>query len=180
MWFRDLDLVGEVRNLPHELLRGYLEQLGANFENEEAFSSLEAYGNKSRRGGMDIVWGRERTQQYQSWCREWVAQYETQEGNVRLPRLVKKDGNLRSYSETSGMLQFFGQLTAYAAGVLDFYDFARFTEARLHNGKMWQEGRKNERIRVQVPTDENPKLLSSIPPGFIHDFTQLLESWRKS
>ena len=78
----------------------------------------------------------------------------------RLPELKPSGG------KNSGMMQFLFELTALASGEMPVKSFEEYTESRVKNGKLWSENRSNERVRVKVPTSEEPILLSSYPPEF--------------
>jgi hypothetical protein len=76
------------------------------------------------------------------------------------------------------MKHFLGELTALAGGHLNIIDYRRFTVARLKNGFLWEQGRKAARVRVQIPAADEPKLLASIPPGFVPNAWEKIKSWR--
>lgn len=84
-----------------------------------------------------------------------------------MPKLEnKKNPEKSTHRKNSGMIQFLNDLTSFASGEYDFEKFKTYTEGRVNNGKAWAEGRKNERIRINVPTSSEPILLSSVPPEF--------------
>lgn len=159
LWLQALAETGVVNEVGQSLVRTVLEFYGANFDLEsEARASLREYTNKGKAPGLQAVWG-SKFNDFKAWTRTYVEQYEAT--GKTLPAL-KPSGR-----KNSGMIQFFGELTSFAAGELTFDDFKRYTEARILNGRLWEEGKKDERVRVKVPTSEKPILLSSIPPGFI-------------
>jgi hypothetical protein len=170
--------------LSPEMLRSVLVELGANFENwdEEGRRSLAHYSNKGKHLGMEQVWG-PRRQEFRDWCDEWVQEYEAQTG-AELPRVIFTDeetGEKRP-SKTEGMRGFFGELTAYAAGCLDFPDFNRRLAARLANfGKP-----KEEREKITIPGynlnkegKERAFAPASFPPEFPPDAWDEIISWKR-
>ncbi|KKS77262.1 MAG: hypothetical protein UV74_C0013G0032 [Candidatus Woesebacteria bacterium GW2011_GWB1_43_14] len=133
---------------------------GADFRNlsDEGIASLRKYTNEGKALGVREVWGG-KFDAYKAWTKQFIAEYEAEHG-IELPALVP------SGRKNSGMIQFFGELTAFAAGVMSISEFTLFMEARILNGRLWEEGRKDERVRVNVPTSDKPILLSSFPPSF--------------
>lgn len=159
-WIKSISQEGTVDEIDKGLLRSVLKRFGANFEiGEEEGESLSKYTNKGKRSGLDAVWGKSFIDSYKKWVKQYIQNYEAQEGNI-LPALQT------SGRKDSGMLQFLGELTSFAAGQLWYEDFKRYTEARALNGRLWQEGRKGERVKAEVPTFKKPILLASFPPGF--------------
>jgi len=160
-WLSQIENTGEVSSIDVDVLKGALEELGANFEiTEEAKDSLGSYTNKDKALGMTSVWG-DTFEAYKDWTEDYVSEYES-EHNFRLPALKK------SKSKTSGMRHFLGELTAFAAGEMSFEDYKKFTEARLLNGLKWAEGKPEERVRVQIPGKTGTgTMIASIPPMFI-------------
>jgi len=157
-WISTISHERRVGRIEQETVKEVLSEFGANFEiNEEERASLVEYSNKARSIGMKAIWG-DRFQEYKDWTVKYVKDYE--QDNDPLPALKE------SKSKNSGMIQFFGQLTSFAAGELSFEEFTRFTEARALNGWLWKQGRKDERVRVSLPTTEETKLLSSFPSEF--------------
>lgn len=157
-WIDKLSREGVVDNLDIKTISTVLEHFGANFEIGEQLEDLSEYSNKAKAGAMRSIWGG-RYDEYKMWVERWVQEFETTPGNQTLPKLDK------SGSKTSGCIQFFGELTAYSAGKLEFDNFKRFIETRAINGRLWQEGKKDERLRVNVPSGKviHP---SSFPPEF--------------
>lgn len=166
----DLICAGVVEPIDRRLLREVLEACGAKFE-EEAGRSLRRYTNKGKASGMELVWG-ERFEEYKKWVGEYIKVFEASPGHRELPVL------LPSGRKSSGMLQFFGELTAFGAAAMSFERFKALTQARAENGLLWQLGRSRERIRVKVPTAKEPILLSSFPPGFPRDAWDKIKEWQ--
>lgn len=125
---------------------------------EIARKSLGKYTNKGKADGLREVWG-ERFEQVKRFIEAFIADYEVRT-DITLP-VLKPSG-----VKFSGMRAYFGEVTAYAYGAMRWADFKRYSEARWHNGAMWEQGRKDERVRVSVPTSSKPILLSSFPPDF--------------
>ena len=169
MWIGSF-LKGEVGEVNVQVLRSALVEIGANFEvEEETLNALGQYSIKAKRPGLDAVWGKARVDEYRAWVKTWVYDFE-QDIGTPLPALK------RSGSKISGMLQFFGELTALAAGQMTFEDFRKYEEARMKNGLYWLFD-KDQRIRIKVPTAQKPIRLSSYPPGFPHDAWKYLKYW---
>jgi hypothetical protein len=171
-WIGAISTEGKVGEINPSLLREALEGSGANFEPTPELVALASYTNKAKRPGLNSVWGEERVEEYKSWAKAYVEEYEAKSGKP-LPEL-KPSG-----SKTSGMIQFFGELTAFASGKTNFSDYKTYTEARALNGRLWQEGKKDERVRVKVPTSKSPILLSSFPPGFPVAAWEKIKSWKR-
>jgi hypothetical protein len=74
------------------------------------------------------------------------------------------------------MKQFLNDLTCFAAGELSSESFALYTETRIKNGIAWSEGRKNDRVKISVPTSSQPILIGSFPP----EFPQKAFDWLKN
>lgn len=166
----DLICGGVVERIDRQVLKEVLEACGARFE-KEASRSLRKYTEKGKAPGMKLVWG-ERFEEYKKWVGEYIKVFEASPAHRELPKL------LPSGRKNSGMIQFFGELTAFAAGSLSFANFKKFTQARAENGLLWQLGRSRERIRIKVPTAKEPILLSSFPPGFPRDAWDKIKEWR--
>lgn len=174
-WIATISQEDRVEQIQPQLLQGVLEHFGANFEmGEEELRQLGEYTNKARAEAMRSVWGG-RYGYYIEWTERLVEEYESKGQN--LPGL---GGRYKGQVKNSGMKQFFGQLTALAAGELSFEDFKRYTEARALNGRLWQEGRKDERVRVKVPTRVEPIRPSSFPPGFPSAAWEKIKSWGRA
>lgn len=171
-WINNLIETGEMKEINPGVVREVLKSHGAEFNiSPEAKKSLSEYTNKARAEGMRGVWG-ERFKIYKTWTKEYIREYEENPNNKLLPAL-KKSGR-----KNSGMIQFFGQLTSFASEQLDYEDFKRYTEARIHNGRCYAEGRKQDRVRVTVPTSVQPILLSSIPPDFPKAAYKKISEWK--
>lgn len=179
-WIAQISENGTVGEIDHGLLKEVLESFGANFEvGEDARKSLGKYTNKGKAEGLVAVWGGNVVADYKEWAKRFVEEFENKESSRPLPKLVlKSDPGSSSGSKTSGMLQFFGELTAFAAGVMSFEDFKKYTEGRALNGHLWQEKKGDERVRIKVPTADEPILLASFPPGFPSRAWSKLKEWR--
>lgn len=170
-WIDKLNKTGVMEKISPDSVKELLESYGAKFPiSPEAKASLNKYTNKARAEGMRAVWG-EKFEEYKQWTDNFIQQYEENPNNEPLPAL-KKSGK-----KNSGMIQFFGQLTSFASRQISFEDFKNHTEARIYNGRCWAEGKKQERVRVNVPTSEKPILLSSIPPEFPKAAWEKISSW---
>lgn len=163
-----------------ELFVGVFSHLGADFEPEpEMVASLSEYSNLRRRSGMDAVWGQEFMDQYNVWTQEWVTEYEASTGK-KLPKLGKGD------IKTSGPRQWFGELTAYLVGTIDFETYKGYTETRLRNGWLFAESQeegkahlRKERVKIQTPAKPGLMRASSIPPGFVEEAWEWIKTQRQ-
>lgn len=165
-WIETVADEGKVGEMDLMLLKGVLEQIGANFElSEQTRESLQKFRNVDRRVGMDAVWGRERVKDYRIWLKHWVADYEQKTGKD-LPVLEGTD------TKTSGGLKFFTDLTVFAAGLMTFKDYQRITERRAKKGRLWQE-------RDPKKPYKSTKY-SSFPPGFPNEAWEKVKSQKKN
>jgi hypothetical protein len=164
-------------------LRRVLTEFGANFElTILEHWSLAVYTNAGKAPGMRAVWGDEKFAEYKAWTKAWASDYEAS-GN-KLPRLGKKPkaGEPDKRPVNSGMIALFGEITAFADGVMSADDLEKYLENRAQNGRLWQKGKrkKGDRVRVQVPTSDKPILLSSFPPGFPSAAWEHIKSWKSN
>lgn len=175
-WMENIATKQEVNEIPREILINVLEHCGANFKglDKEARERLKGYSEKEKGPGVRAVWGDEFVDGYKTWTKEFINEYESTAGNKELPEL-KPSGR-----KNSGMVQFLFDLTSYASGEYSFETFKTYTEGRVKNGKAWAEDRKDDRIRVQVPTSDEPILLSSVPPEFVTKAWQRISAKKQS
>lgn len=167
-----IDLVsgGVVECIDGQILKEVLEAHGARFETE-AIRSLRKFTEKDKASGMVLVWG-ERFEEYKKWVGGYIVSFEASPAHRELPRLMP------SGRKNSGMLQFFGELTAFGAGAIPFEEFKALTQARAENGLLWQLESSKELIKIKVPTAKEPILLSSFPPGFPRACWEKIKEWR--
>jgi len=174
-WIVEFSQSGELKKIDRRLLRDVLEVYGAKWEIDESKrGSLGKYTNEGRAPAMRAIWG-DRFEEYEKWTSEYISRYEGETGSP-LPAL-----NL-SGIKNSGMFQFFGEVTALAGlteNELPFQLIRKRLEARAGNGKAWAEDRKQDRVRIEVPTSEEPKRLSSFPPEFPQVAWEEIKSWKK-
>lgn len=170
-WLSSLAIMtdeGSIPFIPAPTLKEFFIRVGALKEpSAQALESLSKYTNAGKAPGMKEIWG-ERFAEFKQLADRSVVTYESQFGV--LPALQP------SGIKTSGMIALFGELTAYAYGAMDWETLNKYLSARLVNGYLWADGRKDERIRVQIPTADEPILLSSIQPGFTWVFGDWLVS----
>ncbi len=161
-WIQKISVEGVVgEGATPEMLRDTLQGLGADFEPRPELEHLKRYSNLQKRPGLDAVWGSERVEQIKSWITEvYIPQYEQKTGRP-LPTLEDSD------IKHSGMMQFLGELTAYAAGQMDFDKYKRLTEDRARKGRVWQERDLSE------PYVKSPH--ASFPPEFPVDMWEYLQ-----
>jgi len=129
-WVDKITSEGKVEEIDPDLLRSVLEEFGANFESKPELESLSKYSNLGKRPGLDAVWGSTRIEEYRHWVEQYVLDYEQKTGR---PLPVLEGTRVK----TSGMKQFFGELTALAAGKMHFEKYKRLTEDRARKGKEW-------------------------------------------
>lgn len=177
-WVTEISNSGHVGEIEPLLLREILENFGANFEiGEGARRSLGEYTTEGKKDGMRAVWGETAVKTIQQLSRELVGEFE-QTLNHPLPKLgTSKDESEEIFKKGMGMRAFLGDITAFAAGSMSFEDFRKYTEARALNGRLWQEGRKEERVKIEVPTADKPILLASFPPGFPQRAWSKIKEW---
>lgn len=175
-WVEVFAETGKVGFIERQALAEVLEYLGADFldrsdnERRKQLRTLAGHSNKDRASGMRVVWG-SRYDEYVAWTESEIAQYEESKGKL-LPHITQKGWEYKY----SGMIQFFGRLTAFADGHLSWFDFKSYLEASAQNGRMGAEGVKGEKARIWLTEwlDEDGKKVektsqkrpASIPPGF--------------
>ncbi len=171
-WVGKFSIEQKVGEISSDLLRKVLESYGANFENlsDDAKKSLSKYSEMDRGFGARSVWGNKFVNDYKKKVGDFIKDYEYKTG-IELPELVnKKNPDESTRRKNSGMVQFLFDLTSFASGEYSFERFKTYVEGRINNGICWEEGRKKDRIKISIPTDEHTegedKLLSSFPRGF--------------
>lgn len=168
-WIGVMSEKQEVGQIPREVIKDVLEFFGADFKNlnEDGKESLRGYSEKERSLGVNQVWGEEMIKNYKSWVKKYISGYD-EVHEIKLPILGEKEGLPYPLSgrKNSGMLQFLYELTSFASGETSFDDYKKYMEARVNNGIAFAEGRKEDRVRVKVPTAKDPILLGSIPKEF--------------
>lgn len=174
-WISKISETETVGEMDPNLLREFLETKGANFEiSELARISLKKYTNAGRAFAMQSIWG-DKYDTFKKWIAEWIPKYEQETLHGReLPKLGKapNEGETDNRTKNSGMIQFYGEITAFAAGELSFKVFKTYVETRVHNGQIWNkfsntEDRKRHQVKIVVPTSDGEAIkISSIPPEF--------------
>lgn len=174
-WVVEFSQSNELKEIDRRILRDVLEVYGARWETVESKrGSLGKSTNEGRAPAMRVTWG-DRFEEYKKWTREYVSSYEKKTGST-LPAL-KPSG-----IKTSGMIQFFGEITALAGlteNELPFQLIKQKLETRARNGRASAEGRKQDRVKIRVPTSEKPILLSSFPPEFPNKAWEKIKSWKE-
>lgn len=141
MWIDKITREGKVDEMDPMLLRSVLESYGATFEiSEEEKKSLGLYPNSGKRPGLDVVWGKDVVSAFKKWITaEFIPQYEQKVGRELYtlwdPKTKTYDNN-----KHAGMMQFLGELTAFAEGVLPLEEYRRLTENRAKKGRKFEYG----------------------------------------
>jgi hypothetical protein len=193
-WIETISSTETVEYINTLLLSEVLEYCGANFfdggkkERRDELRTLIEYSNKRRAPGMRAVWGKN-YDEYRDWTEEYVRKYED-ETDRSLPLIRQKDkdtGEVKIY-KNSGMLQFIGELTAYADGRMGFRLLKDNLETRARNGRLRQQGRKEELKTIDMDERKikdgkvviEPKEIkpSSFPPGFPSVAWEKIKTWR--
>ncbi|CAN5348855.1 hypothetical protein BH10PAT1_BH10PAT1_0880 [soil metagenome] len=168
-WVTKMSETGQVENMDPVLLREVLSTKGANFEvlkDENLKSKMGKYTNLGKGPAMTAVWGA-KFENYKIWTKSFIASYET---DILKGRELPKLGT--SGIKNSGMIQFFGEITALAAGELSGEMFKTYMEARIHNGNVWKqypdkEDRIKHQVKIAVPTSDGEEIrIGSVAPEF--------------
>jgi hypothetical protein len=161
-WIKNLCEKGEVRNVDPQLVRGVLEPMGANFENltEAERKSLRKYSNKGKRVGLHTVWGKDKVDTFKKWAIEEYIPFVEKRAGRELHTLWDPKTETYDNIKHSGMMQFLGELTAFAAGELPLEEYKRLTEDRIKKGKKWEYGDRYEPYK--------PSKHASFPVDFPH------------
>jgi len=158
-WINKIGEEGKVTDIDSRLVRGVLEGLGASPEiSEEAKKSLSKYSNLGKRSGLDAVWGKEKVDAFKEWAKgDFIPQYEGKIGR-ELHTLWDPKTETFDNIKHSGMMQFLGELTAFAEGVMPIEEYRRLTEDRIRKGMKFEKGDPYEPYK--------PSSHSAIPPEF--------------
>lgn len=149
-WLNKLSVEGKVEDIEPSVIRFVLEGVGANFEiGEDARESLAKYSNKGKRRGLEAVWGSTKMDTFKNWVLTEYIPYIEKAAGRELHTLFDKDTQTFDDVKHSGMMQFLGELTAYASGAMSFEKYQRITENRYAKGKKWQYGNREE---IYVPS----------------------------
>ncbi len=158
-WIGKIGKEGRVGDIDHQLVKGVIEEIGANKEiSEEAKKSLGKYSNLNKRPGLDEVWGKETVDAFKKWATgEFIPQYEEKVGR---PLRTLWDPKTETYDNIkhSGMMQFLGELTAFAEGSLPLEEYRRLTEHRVEKGMKFEFGDPYEPYK--------PSKHAAFPPEF--------------
>ena len=145
-WIKNLCESGKVKDIDTQLLKSVLEPMGADFNNlkETDRESLGKYSNLGKRKGLDAVWGKEKVDTFKGWIiSEYIPYIEKKAGRELHTLWDKKTGTYDNIKH-SGMIQFLGELTAFAAGEMSMTEYRRLTEDRAKKGKKWEYGDRYE------------------------------------
>ncbi len=144
-WLKNLSVEGKVEEIDAAIVRNVLEMAGANFEiGEVEHKSLGKYSNKGKREGLDAVWGKDKVDTFKTWIIGEYIPYIEKFAGRELHTLYDRATDTYDDIKHSGMMQFFGELTAFAAGQISFEKYQRITENRYKKGKTWQYGNREE------------------------------------
>jgi hypothetical protein len=163
-WIKTIGETGTVSEMDPDLVKGVIEGMGANPKvSELAKESLARYSNYYKRPGLNAVWGRIRVKAFIRWARkDFIPKYEQKTGR-ELHTLWDKKTKTYDNIKYSGMLQFLGELTAFAEGQMSKEEYKRLTERRIEKGRKFAYGDPYEPYQ---PSENAP-----IPPEFP------LEAW---
>ncbi len=155
-WIKNIGEQQRVGEIPVEILRDVLTHYGADFENlsGESKDNLSKYAEKERNKGLVVVWG-EKLNDYKIWADSFIEDYEERTGR-ELPKMknvpdLKNQERKASEIKNLGMISFLGDITAYAAGSLDFENFKFLLQTRAENGairELPKEERKGKTKRI--------------------------------
>lgn len=115
-WIKNLCENQKVADIDPELVKGVLESYGANFEiSDSSKKSLSSYSNVNKSEGLSEVWG-QKLDVFRNWVMSEYIPFV--EKRVRKPLRTLWDKKTETYDENkhSGMMQFLGEITAFAAG----------------------------------------------------------------
>jgi hypothetical protein len=158
-WVNKIGLEGKVNDVNPNLIKGVLEGLGARSEiSDEEKASLGKYSSLNKRPGLNAVWGKEKINAYKEWVKtDFIPKYEKKVGS-ELHTLWDPKAQTFDNIKHSGMMQFLGELTAFAEGVTRIEDYRRLTEDRIRKGIKFEKGDPYEPYK--------PSKHASIPPEF--------------
>lgn len=170
-WIAKIGSEGKVDEVDPMLIRDVLKEFGANFEiSDQAKGSLGRYSNRNKQKGLQEVWG-EKAAEFKKWVKEeYIPQYEAEVGREFPTLYDPKTGQLDNIKH-SGMMQFFGELAAFAAGEKTFPDYKRLTEHRADRGRRW---RNNDPEHPFVLDEPN----APFSPEFPSAAWQKIKSWK--
>lgn len=167
-WIDTIADEGRVDPISPEVLREVLTKFRADFEPRPELDSLSGYTSIAKKPGLDAVWGKEKVDRYKDWIKRYVSEYEIDTGK-ELPVLYDPKTKKATTIKTSGMMQFFGELTALAAEKMSFKKYKRLTEDRARKGRLWRARKPGEPI---VTTEH-----ASFPPPFPSDAWRYIKDW---
>lgn len=159
-WIGNLCEKGKAGEVDPQLLRSVLEPMGADFSKltEVEKMALRKYSNKGKRQGLDAVWGKEKVDTFKNWVITEYIPYAEKKAHRKMHTFYDRQTDTYDSVKHSGMMQFLGELTAFAAGQMPKERYTRLTEDRARKGRLWDEGYTSE---AYDPTDH-----SSFPPDF--------------
>jgi len=158
-WIVKIGQEGKVNDIDPDFVKGVLEELGAKTEvSEKGKKSLAKYSSLGKRSGLDEIWGKGKVDAYKQWVKEdFIPNYEKKVGK-ELHTLWDPKTETYDNIKHSGMMQFLGELTAFAEGVMPMDEYQRLTEDRIRKGIKLEKGDPYEPYK--------PSKHSSIPPEF--------------
>ena len=159
MWINKLSTEGKVGDMDPQLLRSVLEDMGVKKEiSEQGKAYLGNYRNYYKWPGLCEVWGREDMVSFRKWAKkEFVPAYENKIGK-ELPTLWDPKTQTYDTNKHSGMMQFLGELTAFAEGQLPLSEYRRLTEDRFQKGQKFENADPNKPYK--------PSKHAAFPPEF--------------
>ncbi len=145
-WIRRISQEAKVgEEVTPDDLQAVLTECGANFEPSPELDTLSEYSNKAKGPGVRKVWGEARVNAYKKWVLDvCIPKYEGRYGK-ELPNLYdRKKDEYDKDVKYSGMMAFLGELTAYAAGKIEFGKYKERTENRAEKGQAWIDRKPGE------------------------------------
>ncbi len=141
-WIKNLCENSKVSDIDPQVVKGVLESCGANFEtlSDVERESLRKYSNKGKSLGLRAVWGEKKVRMFKSWVIQEYIPYAEKRAGREMHTLWDSKTKTFDTIKHSGMMQFLGEITAFAAGEMPVAEYRRLTEDRIRKGKKWEHG----------------------------------------
>ncbi len=171
-WIMTIGKKQEIGEISVNILRDVLSSYGANFENlnEDLRDSLSKYSEKGKAKGVINVWGEKFVRDYKQWVNEFIENYEKTGKTLPFVHKKKEDPLALKARKNAGMIQFLYELTSFASEEYDFETYKKYTEIRVRNGQLFEQGKQKERKKIITPTSKGKEILiGSYPRMFVID-----------